>query len=1426
MLKKTVSSLLVSAIMISAANICFAAEQSGNERVILSTGFSTRESLENNSRLYAADKGETIRRDVNSYLEIDKKTANTDPYFDVELNSETGNLVFEADFSCIGSGFTADLFKIRYADNSMAAFVTVDQNGAIRNGADELGKIRTDGKFINIKVFYGTNGSYSIFLNGELKKNGSTGKSQALQFVRCQIMPDEKTGKLLIDNLSIYKAENAGAAASVYFINNDFEDKDGCMEGFARMSAGAGNSISRVEDYYVLMEKKKADTDPYIDIFPADTDTYESIIFSADFGSNNLGAETKLFWARNTSDEYLTDIYLKTNGDIYCGARRIGRIKEGKESISLAVIYNLTTSSYDVYINNEKKIDGAKTGKSGIIKNIRLQMMPGNDSIGSLRIDNLKVYEGTMLRNVPDTDCIRNYSTLPDNTADIIRLSGCVAYHTAANTVFYDGEKHSVDEKPYTDDGKLYIPNSVCYPFAPNEAAEGRSELQVLCEKYNKSLFYDETGLIVISDGEFKYKNDKDAVNRISTYLFSERPGSDRIKALYQNSKNYGVHPRLLASGMDFERFAAELNRESRMGAWLRNAIKNADDILLTEPCSYKLQGFRLNAVVHKMLERIITLGFAYRVSGEEKYAVRAWNEINAAIAFPDWNPQHFLDTAEMTFAIAVGYDWCYDYIVKIGKEQVTEAAILEKGLNEGEKQYRGYAEGTCFVYKDMNWNSVCNAGMATGALALMDSFPDYACGIVQNSLRSLDYILPSFAPSGGWDEGYGYWEYTISYFVRMMQCLNTALGTDFNIPEFTGISKTGIYAVSLFGKAGNNNYHDSSETRNISPELLWLGNYFDNTALTSYYIKHTDTSIQNDYIRRCLYYDKTTGENECYLPKDIKTDGIELASMGSSSDDDFGLWLSFHGGKNNVNHTHYDEGTFVFDMLGERWAADLGSDPLSYLGTSLDKLYRIRAEGHNTIVINPGADVGQVKTADCKIEKFESNDGSAFAVLDMSSALSDNAEQAKRGFMLKDNRRTAVIRDEVSLKEQSDVYWFMHTAADITLEDSSTAMLTIGNKRMQLKMAVEGGAAALYTTDALPMPASPNVSGQADNAGYKKIVIKVSGSGDVKISVRLTPYDEPFANEDFIINDVSEWTLEDDCGYTPPVYKKEYIIDNEPFDMAISTPENINNIWSAELENAVISAKVQNGRTSLSRETGIGEKKADDGCIVLTTKDFKASSGNEPFINIECNNAMKNDVTAEFQIYNKGSYTTYVQLFDASGKTISVLEIRPDGIMCASGELFKCEQEEWHDIAITTRCSGKTADVFLDGRKIAENVSSSSSLKRVKIIAFYPTDMPQNGYSGTMAIDNVRIYSGEKESFSIGLFRGTEKAYDFSSADNALIRNADEASLNIYAAQYDNGSLIKLETIKSGEESRVGINSTTKIFVWNKYSFIPHRKF
>ena len=43
------------------------------------------------------------------------------------------------------------------------------------------------------------------------------------------------------------------------------------------------------------------------------------------------------------------------------------------------------------------------------------------------------------------------------------------------------------------------------------------------------------------------------------------------------------------------------------------------------------------------------------------EYAAKAKENLLEVCAFKDWNPSHFLDTAEMSHAVGVGYDWLYE---------------------------------------------------------------------------------------------------------------------------------------------------------------------------------------------------------------------------------------------------------------------------------------------------------------------------------------------------------------------------------------------------------------------------------------------------------------------------------------------------------------------------------------------------------------------------------------------------------------------------------------------------------------------------------------------------------------------------------------------------------------------------------------------
>ena len=148
-------------------------------------------------------------------------------------------------------------------------------------------------------------------------------------------------------------------------------------------------------------------------------------------------------------------------------------------------------------------------------------------------------------------------------------------------------------------------------------------------------------------------------------------------------------HPRLIGLPEDLQRVKKLLADDPRAKDLYRKVKLRANQLLETEDTvEYKIVGPRLLSQSRKCLERVYTLATVYRIEGDRRYAGRALKELRAAAAFKDWNPSHFLDTAEMTHAFAVGYDWLHDFLTPEDKLTIRRA-IIEKGLRAAEPFYR-----------------------------------------------------------------------------------------------------------------------------------------------------------------------------------------------------------------------------------------------------------------------------------------------------------------------------------------------------------------------------------------------------------------------------------------------------------------------------------------------------------------------------------------------------------------------------------------------------------------------------------------------------------------------------------------------------------------------------------------------------------------
>jgi hypothetical protein len=207
--------------------------------------------------------------------------------------------------------------------------------------------------------------------------------------------------------------------------------------------------------------------------------------------------------------------------------------------------------------------------------------------------------------------------------------------------------------------------------------------------------------------------------------------------------------------------------------------------------------------------------------------------------------------------------------------------------------------------------------------------------------------------------------------------------------------------------------------------------------------------------------------------------------------------------------HRHLDLGSFIVDAQGERWITDSGVEHESYM-THRNKIprpdfYRVRAEGHNVPVLNPGKGPDQNPRAVAKIVKFDSTTQQAEAVVDLSQAYDAAAGRVVRTFTLQDRKRL-VVTDELSARQPAELWWFLHTEARVALSDQGhTATLTRDGKTFTVQLQ-EPAAAAFEVMDCKPLPTSPNPHPQADNRGRRKLAVHLTNVETTRLRVTMAP--------------------------------------------------------------------------------------------------------------------------------------------------------------------------------------------------------------------------------------------------------------------------------------------------------------------------------
>ncbi len=519
------------------------------------------------------------------------------------------------------------------------------------------------------------------------------------------------------------------------------------------------------------------------------------------------------------------------------------------------------------------------------------------------------------------------------------------------------------------------------------------------------------------------------------------------------------AHPRLLMRESGYQ-----VPPESMFARADSVIVAFSDAVLAEPPVTRDFIGRRLLGTSREALKRIFWLSFTYRLHSGEAYARRAIEEMLAVSAFKDWNPAHFLDVAEMTMAAAIGYDWLYDQMTPRERKKVARA-IIDKGLKPALNEADAW-----FYNSEINWNSVCNAGMVYGALAVWEEDPEFCRSMLEKSLESNKLAFKAYE-GGGYPEGYNYWGYGSSFQIMLEAALDSAfppLPTEdlfAPLPFSTGITHD-FYASSAFirftSTPAGNCYSFSDAYRKASGQYMqtWMINYVGDRRIMypemrilemTGYKRLCEERLFPMYLISLFHCGPNTPAgmpDDHYFQCGGTTPIFVYRSGWAAEEDDY---LGIKGGLTMSSHSHCDQGSFYFESDGVTWATDLGMQDYNSLESAgVDlwdmtqdserwEVFRIGPFSHNIVTVNGHTPKVNhpVAISETWTPEHPSWERRLGAVIDLTDLYTEDLDSCKRAVYLQG--KDLVILDLLQAGDSTcTVRWSMCTEAQASLHEWS----------------------------------------------------------------------------------------------------------------------------------------------------------------------------------------------------------------------------------------------------------------------------------------------------------------------------------------------------------------------------------------------------
>ena len=474
------------------------------------------------------------------------------------------------------------------------------------------------------------------------------------------------------------------------------------------------------------------------------------------------------------------------------------------------------------------------------------------------------------------------------------------------------------------------------------------------------------------------------------------------------------------------------------------------------------------------------TLAFLYQITGEQKYADKAFEFADAfcdlttwtrrAHEFPiiysrimPWNVSD--DQVNFNFdhcngdagrMMAAVYDWLYPALNEAQRDRI-RGALIEKVVTRVRGDYEFHWWATAYR---CNWCGVCNSGVGLTGLTLLTENPQLT-DIVAESYNRINNMFNELGVDGGWQEGGGYWNYGVLTSAFFADALKRLTNSKYNLFENERLKNNPVtfpLYISLPGKRSLN-FEDSGGGALIGSTYLLNKLAAETNNKVAAWYRNEFYENGNDIFDIIWQKPEITPEPPQNPSIHFRT--IDWWVMRSDFKDKKKVLVAGKAGKNDdPHHGHLDIGHFVVYWQGEYFIQDIERRGLydeKYFDNARFNYPQASSVGHNVVFVNGEEQLsGKLRKQPFNYEiggdvtEFRTSSERDYVIMNPTNAYPKKELKGWRRYVLLDKPVITVVVDEVKANPGSEIEVRFHPGVDFNVKEDFV-LLEGGEGKMAL---------------------------------------------------------------------------------------------------------------------------------------------------------------------------------------------------------------------------------------------------------------------------------------------------------------------------------------------------------------------------------------